>query len=156
MGDPFIIVRVCLFVYGFICDIYEQLRPPLARVSYLVSSYGARQYTCQYNNKTYKKTCATSQDSDQTAHPRSLIRVFADHMRLSQPPAIQREIMEYPYHTGWLYKLICVFVVYTGLTVAFLSCAGSNDILCVRERPLLIKPYFIAVTNTAHHENIPT
>ena len=38
------------------------------------------------HNKTYNKTCATSKDSDQTAHPRSLIRVFADHMCLLQPP----------------------------------------------------------------------
>ena len=30
--------------------------------------------------------CATSEDSDQTAHSRSLIRVFADRMCLLQPP----------------------------------------------------------------------
>ena len=29
---------------------------------------------------------ATSDDSDQPAHPRSLIRVFADHMHLLQSP----------------------------------------------------------------------
>ena len=28
--------------------------------------------------KTYNKNCAASEDSDQPAHPRSLIRVFAD------------------------------------------------------------------------------
>ena len=32
------------------------------------------------HEKTYNKTCATSEDSDQTAHLRSLIRVFADHV----------------------------------------------------------------------------
>ena len=31
-------------------------------------------------NKTYKKTCATNEDSDQPAHSRSLIIVFADLM----------------------------------------------------------------------------
>ena len=36
--------------------------------------------------KIYNKTCATSEDSDQPAHPRSLIRVFADRMCLLQPP----------------------------------------------------------------------
>ena len=35
---------------------------------------------------TYYKTCATSEVSDQPAHLRSLIRVFADRMRLLQPP----------------------------------------------------------------------
>ena len=37
-------------------------------------------------DKTYNNTCATSEDSDQTAHPRSLIRVFADRMCLLQTP----------------------------------------------------------------------
>ena len=37
-------------------------------------------------HKTYSKTCATSKDSDQPAHPRSLIRVFVDRMCLLQPP----------------------------------------------------------------------
>ena len=36
-------------------------------------------------HKTYNNTCATSEDSDQTAHSRSLIRVFSDHMYLLQP-----------------------------------------------------------------------
>ena len=30
------------------------------------------------HNKTYKKTCATGEDSDQPVRPHSLIRVFAD------------------------------------------------------------------------------
>ena len=37
-------------------------------------------------DKTYNKTCATSEDSDQPAHPRRLIRVFADRMCLLQTP----------------------------------------------------------------------
>ena len=32
------------------------------------------------HDKTYNKTHATSKDSNQPAHMRSLIRVFADHM----------------------------------------------------------------------------
>ena len=36
------------------------------------------------HDKTYNKTCATSEDSDQPAHPRSLIRVLADRMCLLQ------------------------------------------------------------------------
>ena len=36
------------------------------------------------HDKTYNETCATSEDSDQPAHPRSLIRVFADRMCLLQ------------------------------------------------------------------------
>ena len=39
------------------------------------------------HDKTYNKSCATGEDSNQTAHPHGLIRVFADHMCLLQPPA---------------------------------------------------------------------
>ena len=70
------------------------------------------------HNKTYNKTCATSEDSDQTAHPRSLIRFFADCMCLSQPPGYpkrdKRELLPY----WWLYRLI--FASHTGLIVGFL------------------------------------
>ena len=40
------------------------------------------------HDKTYKKTCARSEDSDQPVHPRSLVRPesFADRMCLLQPP----------------------------------------------------------------------
>ena len=34
------------------------------------------------HDKTDNKTCAISEDSDQPAHPRSLIRIFADRMCL--------------------------------------------------------------------------
>ena len=37
-------------------------------------------------DKTYDKTCATSEDSDQTAHPRSLITAFADRICFLRPP----------------------------------------------------------------------
>ena len=59
------------------------------------------------HDKTYNKTCETSEDSDQTAHPCSLISVFADCMCLLQPLAIQRGINENPCHTEWMYRLIC-------------------------------------------------
>ena len=39
------------------------------------------------HEKTYNKTCAISEDSDQTAHSRSLIWVFADRICILQPPA---------------------------------------------------------------------
>ena len=38
------------------------------------------------HDKAYEKTIATSKDSDQPAHTRSLIRVFADRMCLLQHP----------------------------------------------------------------------
>ena len=44
-------------------------------------------YSQRTHDKTYNKTCATSEDSIQPAYPRSLIRVFADHMCLVQPPS---------------------------------------------------------------------
>ena len=44
------------------------------------------------NDKTYNKTCATREDSDQPAHLGSLISLFADRMCLQ---AIQRESLPY-------------------------------------------------------------
>ena len=38
------------------------------------------------HDKTYNTTCATSEDSDQPAHPRSLIRVFTDRTCHLKPP----------------------------------------------------------------------
>ena len=38
------------------------------------------------HDKTYNMTCATSEDSDQPAHPYSLIKIFTDNMSLLQPP----------------------------------------------------------------------
>ena len=38
------------------------------------------------HGKTYIKTCATREDSDQSTHQCSLIRVFAGRMCLLQPP----------------------------------------------------------------------
>ena len=42
------------------------------------------------HDKTYSETCATSEDSDQPAHPRNLIRVFADRMYLLKTPGYQK------------------------------------------------------------------
>ena len=44
------------------------------------------QVNIDFRGKMIKNTRATSEDSDQPAHPRSLIRVFADRMRLLQSP----------------------------------------------------------------------
>ena len=43
-------------------------------------------------DKTYNKTCVISEDSDQTAHPHNLIRVFANRMRLLQPQCYETGI----------------------------------------------------------------
>ena len=52
------------------------------------------------HDKTYNKTCATSEDSDQTAHPRSLIRVFTDRICLLQTPGYPKRDKQEPCHTG--------------------------------------------------------
>ena len=39
------------------------------------------------HNKSYNNICVSSEDSDQTAHPRSLIWVFADRICLLHPPS---------------------------------------------------------------------
>ena len=47
------------------------------------------------HDKTYKRICTTSDDSDQSAHPHSLIRVFVDRICLLQPPYYpKRDIRE--------------------------------------------------------------
>ena len=51
------------------------------------------------HGKTCNKICATNEDSVQPAHPHSLIKVFADHMCLLQPPGYPkgdiREVLPY-------------------------------------------------------------
>ena len=53
--------------------------------------------TCEpVHDKLYNKTRATSKDSDQAAHSRSLIRVFADRICLLQPlgyPEMDKEAL---------------------------------------------------------------
>ena len=71
------------------------------------------------HDKTYNKTCATSKYSDQPMHPRSLIRVFADGMCPLQSPSYPKRDEKKTCHTGWMYRLICVFAGHTGLIVGF-------------------------------------
>ena len=51
------------------------------------------------HNKTFNKTCATSEDSAYPAHLRSLIKVFADRMCLLPPSSYlkrdKRESLQY-------------------------------------------------------------
>ena len=60
------------------------------------------------HNKTYNVACAISEDTDQPAHPRSLIIVFADRMCLLQPRAIQRGMYENPGGTGQIITKTCL------------------------------------------------
>ena len=48
------------------------------------------------HDKTYNKTCATSEDSDQPAHPRSLIRVLTDRMCLLLSPGYPKRNKQEP------------------------------------------------------------
>ena len=70
-------------------------------------------------DKKYNKTCATSEDSDQPAHSRSLIRVFAGRMCLLQPPSYpktdKREPLPYlvneqaELNLSWLHRSFFMF-----------------------------------------------
>ena len=57
------------------------------------------------HDKTYKMACAPSEDSDQTGHPPSLIRVFAVLMKkvwaLSYPLSAQRRLIRLGGCPGW-------------------------------------------------------
>ena len=70
------------------------------------------------NDNTYNKTCETSKDSDQPAHPHSLIRVCTGRMCHLQPPGYpkrdKREALPY-----WVHNLIWVFAGHKGLIVGF-------------------------------------
>ena len=84
------------------------------------------------HDKACNKTCTTSKDSDQPAHPCSLIGVFADRICLLQPPG-------YPKRDNWEALLCWVDVqadlslcCHTGLIVGFvmrwlISISPLND-----------------------------
>ena len=71
------------------------------------------------HHKTYNKTCATSQDSDQPVPPCNLIRVLTNRMCLLQPPGYpKRDKQEsLPYWVDihadlslcWSHKSYCKF-----------------------------------------------
>ena len=79
------------------------------------------------HDKTYNKICATSKDSDQPAHPRSLISLRRSHVP-STASTLFRGINGNPRHTMWMYRLVWVFAGHTGLIVGFwLIKLGVND-----------------------------
>ena len=73
----------------------------------------------EMHDKTYNKTYAISEDSDQTARMRSLIRVFTDHMCLLQPPDDPKRDKREPLSNWAAVGLVLVFVGHTGLIVGF-------------------------------------
>ena len=79
-------------------------------------------------DKAYNKACATSENSDQPAHPRSLIRVFADRICLLQPPGYPKREKRDPCYTAWMYRLIRVFAGYTCLIVGFVVRRHMNQL----------------------------
>ena len=94
------------------------------------------------HDKTYNKTCATSEDSDQPAHLRSLIRVFADRMCLLQPPGYPKRDKQIPLpywvevqadlSLCWLhrsYSRFCCVLAQIQLTLVILTSLISNNSL---------------------------
>ena len=71
------------------------------------------------HDRIYNNTCATSEDSDQPAHPHSLIRVFADRMCRLQPPGYPKRAKREPspywsdvqadLSLDWLHRSYCKF-----------------------------------------------
>ena len=60
---------------------------PVPSLDPLLTMQANGYFNAPARDRTCNKTCATSEDSDQTARPRSLIRVFTDHICLLQPPS---------------------------------------------------------------------
>ena len=77
------------------------------------------------HEKTYKMACAPSEDSDQSGHPPSLIRVFAVRMKKawvhSYPLDAQRRLIRLGGCPGCCESSLGVH--------AILSCAGSNMLI---------------------------
>ena len=67
------------------------------------------------HDKTYNKTCATSEDSYQSAHPRNLTRVYADRMCLLQTPGYSKRNKRGPLDAQadpslcWSHRSYCKF-----------------------------------------------
>ena len=86
------------------------------------------------HDKTYNKTFATSEDLDQPALPRSLIRAFADRMCRLQPPGYPKmnEREPLPYWVDvqadlslcWSHRSYCRFC--RALTLLFMSLCRST------------------------------
>ena len=70
--------------------------------------------------KTYTKTCGTSGDSYQSAHPRSVIRVSADRMRLLQPSDYLKRLVILGGCRGWSESLL-VTRPFVGFVVRWLD-----------------------------------
>ena len=85
------------------------------------------------HDKTYNKTCATSEDSDQPAHPRSLIRIFADRMCLLQPPGYPKQDKResLPYWMDIQASRFCWSLLVTQVLLYGSSCAGSINFVCI-------------------------
>ena len=95
------------------------------------------------HDKTYNKTCATRKDSEQSAHPRSLIIFFADCMCLLQPPG-------YP---KWDKRVLAILGRCTGLSESLLvihpasilykSIAGRYRPVSYPDGPITVRYRFI-------------
>ena len=108
-------------------DFYLASSPP--GESFLLVSWGLKWNTCRFlmvfsewvifticqpqHDKTSKMTCAPSEDSDQPAHPRSLIWVFAcAHWKVKDPRFLHADSEDW---SDWrLPRLIWVFAGHTG------------------------------------------
>ena len=82
------------------------------------------------HNNTYNQICATSEDSDQPAHPCSLISLCWSHVL--QPPGYPNRDKREPCHTGWMHWLIWIFACHIGLILVFHALAHIIFILALQ------------------------
>ena len=100
------------------------------------------------HDKTYNKTCSTSEYSDQPAYPHSLIKSSLIACAFCSLLAIQREVTENPCHTGLMYNLIWVLAGHTGLIVGF----AMRWLILEQEKQPHSKQLQSA-TKSKHHKN---
>ena len=109
------------------------------------------------DDKTYTMTCATSEDSDQPVHPRSLITVFADHRCLLQPRGYRkratREPMRYwvdvqtDLSLRWSQRAYCRFCHALALMIYLLCCKDKLWYVPLSEYRVNTYLYYMCVYN---------
>ena len=88
----------------------------------------------QSHDKTYNKTCATCEDFDQTAHPRSLIRVLAVCMCLLQPQGYSKRYEQEPL-PFWVDVQADLSVSWSHRSYCRVCCAPAHTILLFWTQP---------------------
>ena len=108
-----VVIKMVTFILKWYC-FHSDPSLCIVTVSIQVLLYTERREP--YLQKTYLRICAPSEDSDQLAHSRKLIRIFTGRIKDTH------ECSVLTVQTAPMRRLICVFVGRTCLQSVFLHC----------------------------------